>query len=239
MISARILRALAAGLLGLGAAGLLAAEDLTIVSTVTFGNREMPSTHYITSEASKTSSRDSDSIVRFSDGRVTLVDHRNKEYWEATADEMEEQWERMARKMRTSGAGDIFDLRAEPKLEKLKGSRKVAGYDCEHWSLQVGDALEVDFWAAPGLRPPPRYYDGRRVAAFSMGPMGVLFEKMYEGMKQVKGFPLSSAIIIRTPISRSESLDEASEVKKGPIPASTFDVPAGYKKVKSPFERER
>ena len=29
--------------------------------------------------------------------------------------------------------------------------RKFAGYDCERWSLSIGDALEVDFWAAPGL----------------------------------------------------------------------------------------
>jgi hypothetical protein len=30
---------------------------------------------------------------------------------------------------------------------------------------------------------------------------------------------------------------EATEVRKGAIPASTFDVPAGYKKKSSPFKK--
>jgi hypothetical protein len=218
------------------AAGYAAAEDLTIVTKTTFANREGTSTHSITSERSKSTNGDQDSIVTFADGRVTFVDHKEKQYWEATADEMEEYWERAARKLRTSRGGDFWDLRAEPRLEKLKGSKKIAGYDCEHWSLEMGDALEVDFWAAPGLQPPARYWDGRRLTAVAMGPMGALFQKMYEEMKKVKGYPLSTAVIIRTPVSRSESDEDATEVRKGPIPASTFEVPKGYKKVKAPLE---
>lgn len=225
----------------LGAAWLLSsrlpAQDLTIVSKVSFGDRESETTQFITSDRSRSSSRDNDSIVSFADGKITLVDHRKKEYWEATLEQMEDYWDRTARKLRTSGAGDMFDLRAEPKLEKLPGKQKFAGYDCEHWSLSVGDALEVDFWAAPGLHAPERYYDGRRLASVSMGPMGALFQKMYEELKKVKGYPLSTAVILRTPFTRTQTLEEATEVRKGPIPASTFDVPSGYKKVKGPFEK--
>jgi hypothetical protein len=212
-------------------------EDLTIVSKTSFGNAETTSTQYLTAEWARSSSRDGSSIVHFPDGRVTFLDDRRKEYWEVTAEEMEDYWDRIARKLRTSGAGDIWDLRAEPKLEKLSGRQKFAGYDCEHWSLQVGDALEVDFWAAPALQPPPRYYDARRLQAVAMGPMGVLFQKMYEELKKVKGYPLSTATIIRTPMSRTQMTDEATEVRKGAIPASTFQIPAGYRKVKPPLER--
>ena len=223
------------------AATLLAAQsfaqDLTIVSKTTFGNNEGTSTHFLTPERSKTSSRESDAIVNFTDGKLTMVDHKRKEYWETTIEEMEESWDRMARKMRTSGAGDMFDMRGDAKLEKLSGRRKFAGYECEHWSLQLGDALEVDFWAAPSLIPPAKYYDARRLAAASMGPMGALFQRMYEELKKVKGYPLSTAVIIRTPFFRTQSLEEATEVRKGPIPPSTFDLPAGYKRGKSPFDR--
>ncbi len=219
------------------AAWPLAAEDLTIVSKTTFGNRESTSTQYISSEYSRSSSGDADSIVHFTDGKVTFVDNRKKQYWEVTVEEMEDYWDRTARKLRTSGAGDVWDLRAEPKLEKLSGRQKFAGYDCEHWSLQIGDALEVDFWAAPSLHPPARYYDGRRLQSVTMGPMGQLFQKMYDELKKVKGYPLSTATIIRTPFSRTQTTEEATEVRKGPIPASTFDVPSGYKKVSSPFEK--
>jgi hypothetical protein len=225
----------------LGALILIAAssfaEDLTIVSKTTFGNRETTLTHYMTAARSRSSSADVDSIASFADGKLTILDHKRKEYWETTVDEMEEYWDRIARQMRTSGAGDMFDLRADAKLEKLKGARKIAGYDCEHWSLQLGDALEMDFWAAPSLIPPAKYYDARRLSAASMGPMGALFQRMYEELKKVKGYPLSSAVIVRTPFFRTESDEEVTEVRKGPIPASTFDLPTGYKKGKSPFER--
>ena len=217
-------------------AGSAPAEDLTIVSKTTFGNREGTTTHYITSERSKSTNGDQETIVTFADGHSFFIDHKEKQYWEVTPEDLEEYWERAARKLRTSRGGDMWDLRAEPRLEKLKGSKKIAGYDCEHWSLEVGDALEVDFWAAPGLQPPARYWDGRRAAAVAMGPMGVLFQKMYEEMKKVKGFALSTAVIIRTPVSRTESDEDATEVRKGPIPASTFEVPKGYKKVKAPLE---
>jgi hypothetical protein len=215
----------------------LAAEDLTIVSKVVFGNNESTSTQYISSDYSKSSTPDVDSIVHFPTGKLTTIDKKKKEYWETTIEEMEEFWDGMSREMRRSGAADMFGLRDEPELEKLKGSRKIAGYDCERWSLQIGDVLEVDFWAAPGLVPPARYYDGRRLSVASMGPMGQLFEKMYAEFKKVKGMPLSSAVIIRTPMSRTSTEDEAQEVKKGPIPASTFEVPSGYKKVDSPFKK--
>jgi hypothetical protein len=224
-------------LAALAAAPPLAGEDLTIVSKATFGNKETTSTQYITSEYSRSSSRDGDSIVHFPDGKVTFVDHRKKEYWEMTAEEMEDYWDRTARKLRTSGAGDMWDLRAEPKLEKLSGKQKVAGYDCERWSLQIGDPLEVEFWAAPSLHPPARYYDGRRLQSIAMGPMGPIFQKMYDELKKVKGYPLSTTTIIRTPFSRTESTEKATEVRKGAIPASMFQVPAGYKRVKPPFEK--
>jgi hypothetical protein len=213
----------------------LADEDLTIVSTVTFANREMTSTQYITSEYSRSSSNDTDSIVHLPSGKLTFVDHRRKEYWEATVEEMEDYWYRTARQMRISGAGEMLDLRGESRLEKLPGKQKFAGYDCEHWSIQVGEPLEAEFWATPTLHPPARYFDGRRLSVAAMGPMGLLFQKMYEEFKKVKGFPLSTVIIIRTPFSRSEMIEEATEVKKGPIPVSTFEVPAGYKKTKSGF----
>jgi hypothetical protein len=220
------------------AAAAATAEDLTISSRVTYRNSETTSTHWITSEWSRSSTRDSTSIVHFTDGRVTFLDDRRQEYWELTADDMEDYWDDMARRLRTSGAGDVWDLRAKPNLEKLSGRQKIAGYDCEHWSLDIADdALELDFWVAPSLQPPAGYYDGRRILAITTGPMAVLFEKAFEELKKVKGYPLSMTTIVRTPMSRTEVTEEATEVRKGTIPASNFQVPSGYKKVKPPSEK--
>ncbi len=219
----------------LAAAASLPADDLTILSKVTVGNSEGPSQQYITSTHSRSSSEQSDSILHFPTGKITMFDHKKKEYWEATIDEMTAYWEKLTREMKGTPMEDMFGLGDDPEIEKLPGKRKIAGYDCDRYSLSIGDVLEVDFWAAPGLEPPARYFDGRKISAAAMGPMGKLFEKMYDELKKIKGFPLSTAIIVRTPMSRTQSLEEATEVKKGPIPASTFDVPAGYKKTKSPF----
>jgi hypothetical protein len=38
-------------------------------------------------------------------------------------------------------------------------------------------------------------------------------------------------------MARMQVESEATEVRKGAIAASTFDIPAGYKKKSSPFKR--
>src|ERR1700737_3407000 len=67
------------------AAWLLAArlpgQDLTVVSKTTFGNAESTSTQFITSQRSRSSSRDNDSIVSFADGKVTFVAPRRRGEW--------------------------------------------------------------------------------------------------------------------------------------------------------------
>ncbi|MEO8190934.1 MAG: DUF4412 domain-containing protein [Acidobacteriota bacterium] len=218
-------------------AASLSAEDLTVQSKFTMGNSESPMTQYIGSEYARSSSANGDTIVHFPSGKMTMVDHKKKQYWEATVEDMAAYWEKMARDMRGTPLEAMFGVRDDPKLTKLPGRQKFAGFDCERYSLEIGDVVEVDLWAAPGLAPPQRYYDGRKMSMAAMGPMGQLFQNVYEEMKKVKGFPLSTAIIIRTPMSRTQTLEEAVEVKKGPIPASTFQVPEGYRKVKSPFAK--
>ncbi|MEP6802412.1 MAG: DUF4412 domain-containing protein [Acidobacteriota bacterium] len=213
------------------------AQDLTVQSKFTMGNSESPMTQYISSEYGRSASAQADTIVQFATGKMTMVDHKKKQYWEATVEEMATYWEKLTRDMRGTPLEAMFGVRDEPKLEKLPGKQKFAGYDCERYSLSIGDVVEVDLWAAPGLQPPQRYYDSRKMSAAAMGPMGKLVQTVYEEMKKVKGFPLSTAIIIRTPMSRTQTLEEASEVKKGPIPPSTFQLPDGYKKVKSPFTK--
>jgi hypothetical protein len=215
----------------------LSAQDLTVVSKVTMGNSESTSTQYVTATDSRVASEKNDSMVHFPTGKMTMIDHEKKEYWETTIEEMTAYWAKLTREMRGTPMEAMFGLRDEPKLEKLPGKRKIAGYDCTRYSLSIGEVLEVEFWAAPGLQPPPRYFDGRKMSSAALGPMAQIFQKMYEELKTIQGFPLSTAIIVRTPMSRTQTLEEATEVRKEPIPASTFDLPSGYKKKKSPFAK--
>jgi len=213
------------------------AQDLTVVSRVTFGNSESSSTHYITSERSRTTDGQNDSIIHYSTGKMIVVDHKKKEYFETSLEEMSAYLDRVTRNLKGSGVEKMFALDEEAKAEKLPGKRTFAGYDCEHFSISFGDALEIDLWAAPSLKAPPRYYDGRKLAYAAMGPMGKLFENAFEEMKKIKGFPLSTAFILRTPMSRTETVSEATEVRKGSIPASVFELPAGYRRKESPYAK--
>jgi hypothetical protein len=60
---------------------------------------------------------------------------------------------------------------------------------------------------------------------------------MFEEMKKINGFPLSLAMDMDMGMAKTHTLTEATEVKKGPIPDSTFDIPAGYAKKPSPFKK--
>ena len=74
---------------------------------------------------------------------------------------------------------------------------------CAAWLLAARlpgqDLTVVSKTTAPGLSAPARYSDGRRLAAVALGPMGALFQRMYEELKKVTGFPLSTAVIFQTP----------------------------------------
>jgi hypothetical protein len=214
-----------------------AAADLTVVSKVTFGGSTTTSTQYMTSEWSRSTDGQNDTIAHYPTGKMTMVDHKKKQYYETSVEEMSAYLDRATRDLKGSPMEQMFGLAEEAEVEKLPGKQKIAGYDCERYSVSFGNALELDLWVAPSLQPPPRYFEGRKLSYAAMGPMGKLFEKAFDEMKKIKGFPLSTAFIVRTPMSRTETVSEATEVRKGAIPASTFELPAGYKKAKSPFAK--
>ena len=219
-------------------APLLAAEDLTVVSKVTVGDKSSTSTQYMTSTKSRTNDGQSDSIIDFPTGKMTFIDHKAKTYWETTLEEMAAYMDRLYR-----------DVKGNPMLEKMFGgsddvtvergqkSRKIAGYDCDDYTLSMGPSFEFEVCAAKGLQPPPQYYEGRKLSYASMGPMGQRFSKMFDEMKKIKGYPIATDMDADMGMVKIQTSSEATEVKKTPIPASTFDIPAGYAKKPSPFKR--
>lgn len=229
-------RALAAALLL--AAPVLAAEDLTIVSKVAVGDKSSISTQYMTATKSRTNDGESDSIIDFPTGKLTFIDHKAKTYWETSFEEMAAYMERLYRDVKGNPMlENMFGGSDEVTVERGKGSRKVAGYDCDEYIMTMGRSFEFDVCAAKGLQPPPQYYEGRKFSYASMGPMGRRFGKMFEEMKKVKGYPIALDMDVDMGMAKIQTSSEATEVKKGPIPASTFDLPVGYKKKPSPFNR--
>jgi len=223
--------------LSIAAAALpLCGQDLTVVSKTTVGDRAGTSTQYMTSTKSRSTDGQTDSIVEFATGRFLFIDHNTKEYWESSTQEMAAYFDRAEQGMKGNPMFEsMFGGPDDIVVEKGKRSRKIAGYECDEYTMKMGSSLEFDLCAARGLDVPARYFEGRKASFAAMGPMGKRYAKMFEEMKKIKGYPLSVAIDLDMGTMKQHTVSEATEVRKGPIPASTFEIPAGYKKKPSPF----
>jgi hypothetical protein len=71
----------------------------------------------------------------------------------------------------------------------------------------------------------------------SMGPMAQGIKDMQEKTKDMKGLPLSSLNTVNVMGRTSTDSQEVTDIKKGPIPASAWQIPAGYKQVDSPMAK--
>jgi hypothetical protein len=243
----RVFSCAAAGLI-LAAATAVSAEDLTIVSNFTAGKGGgSTSTQYMTSDKLRTSDGQTDSIVDFASGKITMIDHKKKQYSEMTAEEISAAFEKMNAQMKqmeeqmknapaflkkTMGGGA-----AEVKVAKGGASKKIAGYDCDHYVATMGDTNKMEFWVTKAIKPPVQYYDAFKIQMSAMGPAGQTLGKAYEEMKKIDGYPLASSTTFKMMGMTLNSSSEATEVKKGPVPASAFDIPSGYKKGKSPLAK--
>ena len=216
-------------------------EDLTIVSTVTTPRgTTRTQTQYLSSSRLRMSGDERDTIVDLGSGQITILDNRRKEYSATTLDELRAFLDQIDSAM---AGRPIFDraigATASVTVEKGTGGRKVAGYDTEPYILTMGDSMRMEVWTTTALEPPARYFDARKVLYASMGPLARRFDRLFDEMKKIKGFPLATALDYRMRVARRQVSTEATEVRKGPIPGSVFVAPADYKKIESPFGGDR
>jgi hypothetical protein len=218
------------------AATRVGAEDVTIVSKTRFGEKAGAQTVSLTPARMKTAGGGGESIVELETGRMTFLDDVKKTYYVTSFEEMAAYAKGREEQAKTSGFNaQAFGALGDVTARKTRKTRKIAGYTCDEWVVAMGEALVLEVCAAPQLPVPPAYFEARKAAYAGMGPMGRHFEKVFEAMRTVRGYPLSLAMHVKTEGMKQESLTEATEVRKGAIPAETFAVPADYTKKKSPF----
>jgi hypothetical protein len=231
--------ALAGGLVMAG--GLATAEDLTIVSRTSVGDKPSTTTSYFTAGKFRTGDGTVDTIADIGSGQMSFVDHKKKEYWQTSQAEIQATFAQLDEQMKAmGGAGGLMEKMMGgpmPEVVVTKGTnaRTIAGYPTEHWIVTAGD-WKYELWAASGLELPSSYWQAAKAPFATMGPLGRRFSKMFDAMGQVKGFPLASNFTYKMMGKTVASSTEATEVKKGAIAATAFDVPAGYKKKDSPFK---
>ena len=220
---------------------LLGAEEITVVSKTTVGQgAPTTSTQYIGTDRVRTSDGESDVIVEVGTGRLTVINHKKKEYYEVTREEMLAGMQKFEQQM-SGPAGAMFEKMMGGKVGEVavqKGAaRKVAGYACTNYTFSLGENIRYETCVTQGLQLPTAYYDALRSPYAMMGPMGKRFEKVFDEMQKVKGFPVAMNSTVNLMGKKVQTASEATEVRKGAIAAAAFQLPVGYKKKDTPFKR--
>jgi hypothetical protein len=214
-------------------------QGLTMTMSTNANGRTSTSTHYFSGNASKSvTSEGQDSIVRFDQQKMISIDNKKKTYSEMTFQEMQAAIDAAAK-----GLGELQgDPEAMAAMKKMMGGgnsgpltvtkqgpgETIAGYATEKYL--VTGPLQMEIWAAPELKAPTAYYDAMKVRlpANPILDMG----KMFDAFKQVNGWPVKYIFTMNMMGRTMTTTTEATSIQKGPIPASTFEVPAGYKQEK-------
>jgi hypothetical protein len=234
----------AAGLI-FAAAVSASAEDLTIVSTASGPGGAATTTQYMTSDKIKSSDGQNDSIIDLASGTMTVINHKKKEYYEMTAaeinaafEQMSAQMKQMEEQMKNAPAFLKKQMGGDTQVTVEKGSspKKIAGYDCDHYVATMGASGKAEYWVTKSIKPPTQYYDAFKIQMSALGPAGQTMGKVFEEMKKIDGFPLASSTSIKMMGMNLNTSNEATEVTKGKVPASAFEIPSGYKKGQSPLK---
>jgi len=127
-------------------------------------------------------------------------------------------------------------------VQKTGTSRTIAGYKCDNWTVTIGQFSRSEQCVTGELKFPAQsweryraYADSLKTMMSAMGPMAKSAETMHEQLKKIKGFPLANTTTSSVMGHKSVSTSEVTAIKQGPIPASAWEIPAGYKKVDNPM----
>jgi cellobiose-specific phosphotransferase system component IIB len=236
-----------------GAAGaVVASDDLTIVSKHTHdGKPAGTSTSYLASDHVRMAREEGhETIVDLKTGVMTTLDGKKKTYYTITKQDMEQLKVKMQEKMNSpemkkameamqsmsAGMSTSFDVK------KMGTTRKIAGFSCEEWTITMGTLSTIRECVTSELQYPARAWDTYKDFSESMknmtsafGPMAKSGAELAEKLKNMKGFPVASSTVIEVMGNKTTIESEVIEVRKGSIPASAWEIPAGYTKIENPM----
>jgi hypothetical protein len=219
----------------LGCAALVGAQDFTVHMR---GEDGGTATIYVSRSAVRDISTipvDTDTIYRLDQNRRITLDNKNKTYSEITLAELRDAMARrggpdpqQVEMMRKLG------LDAAPAITKLGPGETIAGYATEKYAIKSA-MMQSEWSVTTALQYPQAYYEF--LAAFLPPgmPDATGLRAVVEIGKIAKGFALKRVGSINMPMSKPITISlVASSVDKAPIPTSTFEVPAGYQRRKTP-----
>jgi hypothetical protein len=253
-----------AAMLGAVSAPGAVAEDLTLVFKTTGKQGPSTATSYYSSEKMRTGDAENETIVEYGPAKIVAIDHKKKEYSEITLAEMEAAMKQAAAKMEEASKQMEQQMASMPpamreKMEQMMGgaassvkvtkgsARQVAGYSCQDYTIAMGETMTTKLCATTALAFPAPNVDYRKFASFASSAGAMANNPMFKGMakmtdelKKIEGITIAESTSFKMMGRSMDSSREAVEIKKGPIPASAFDVAAiakGYKKVAHPVTK--
>src|SRR5207247_457035 len=97
------------------------------------------------------------------------------------------------RKQMEAAMGSMFTF----DVQKLGNSRKIAGYNCDEWSVTMGQMSKTVECVSTEVKFPPlawnmykSFTDSMKSLTTAMGPMAANTEKLQGPLQKTKGFPL-------------------------------------------------
>ena len=217
------------------APAVASAQDLTLRETTTVKGQDTPTATFLGRTATRHNGADgTDVVVRFDAQKMITINNKRKTYSEMTFDDLQ--------KMASAATQGMDNLPPEiaAKMKGMMGGggevlvtgagagEKIAGYATEKYHVAMGP-MEIDLWVAPDVVTPPMYYDAMKALA-PANPM-LDMKRMYEEFKKIKGTPLKRVSNMKMMGQTMTETVIVTAVEKTPIPASTFEVPAGFKLV--------
>jgi hypothetical protein len=251
------------GLIALGSvlsAGSAVAQDLAVTSRITDSAGESrTAVSYISRDRVRMAEAgERESIIDLPNGRVTTIDMKKRTYFVMTRHDMDELAAQMKARMdspemRKAREG-MKNLSPEQRkqidetlgggafeVRKAGGGRTIAGHRCENWTIAIGTLSRTDECLAEDIPIPPQIWEmyrgfaeSLRAMMASFGPGARDIAKIQEKFKDMKGFPLATTTTLTIMGNTTRTSSEVTGIRSGPIPASAWEVPAGYREVENP-----
>lgn len=216
----------------------LFAGDLTItmksqVSGFMGRSSQSVETHYYTAKfmRSNNPTNQMDTLMDYGSMTMYTINHKKHLIQKMTLQDAMDAMS-MAGKKSPEGMSEMMNkMFGDPNNFKVteQGHETVAGHACTKYRIQVGKIL-MDTSNDPNLKPPvPEATFAKMIkmrgAMMAAMPSGKGFVRLYEEMSKIKGMALKTHM---TGVMGMDTLQEATSVKEGPIPESTFALPSGY-----------
>ena len=240
------------------------ADDLTIVSKVVRdGGAPETSVSYVSADHIRMSQGEgTETIVDLKKGEMTRLDTRKKTYYVVTRQDMDALVARMQEQMNSpemkKAQEAMKNMPPEQRkqmegmmgsamafhVEKTGATRKIAGYNCQEWLITMGQMTRTEECLTTEVQYPAQAWEAYRdyaqkmqSAMSAMRPMAQGMSNAQEELKKMKGLPLAHKTTVDIMGRKSVTSSEVTEIKRGPIPATAWEIPAGYTQVDNPMNK--